>query len=106
MQRRFEHGFETFRGGYHRLLETCMRRRLAFIASFLGFCVASLGVLLPWLGRDFFPAVDAGSFKLHVRAPTGMRIEDTADLCDHIENWIRTQIPAAEVSSVIDNIGL
>jgi multidrug efflux pump subunit AcrB len=106
MQRRFEHGFETFRGGYHRLLETCMRHRLAFIGSFLAFCVASLGVLLPWLGRDFFPAVDAGSFKLHVRAPTGMRIEDTADLCDHIDNWIRAQIPAAEVSSIIDNIGL
>jgi multidrug efflux pump subunit AcrB len=106
MQRRFEHGFEIFRGGYHRLLETCMRRRLAFIAGFLAFCVGSMAVLLPWLGRDFFPAVDAGSFKLHVRGPTGMRIEDTADLCDHIENWLRTQIPAAEVSSVIDNIGL
>jgi multidrug efflux pump subunit AcrB len=106
MQRRFEHGFEAFRGGYHRLLEACMRHRFAFIASFLAFCVASLGVLLPWLGRDFFPSVDAGSFKLHVRAPTGMRIEDTADLCDHIDNWIRSQIPAAEVSSIIDNIGL
>jgi multidrug efflux pump subunit AcrB len=106
VQRRFEEAFEKFRGSYHRLLETCMRHRLAFIASFLAFCVASLGVLLPWLGRDFFPAVDAGSFKLHVRAPTGMRIEDTADLCDHIDNWIRTQIPAGEVSSIIDNIGL
>jgi multidrug efflux pump subunit AcrB len=106
MQRRFEEAFERFRNGYHRLLETSMRHRLVFIAAFLVFCLASLGVLLPWLGRDFFPAVDAGSFKLHVRAPTGMRIEDTADLCDHIENWMRTQIPAAEVSSIIDNIGL
>jgi multidrug efflux pump subunit AcrB len=106
MQRRFEHAFENFRGGYRRLLETAMRHRLIFIGGFLAFCLASLGVLIPWLGRDFFPAVDAGSFKLHIRGPIGMRIEDTADLCDHMETWMRTQIPASELSSIIDNIGL
>jgi multidrug efflux pump subunit AcrB len=106
MQRRFEHAFENFRGGYRRLLEASMRHRLIFISAFLLFCFASLGLLLPWLGRDFFPAVDAGSFKLHIRAPIGMRIEDTADLCDHMETWIRTQIPSSEVASIIDNIGL
>jgi len=65
-----------------------------------------LAILIPWLGQDFFPPVDAGSFKLHLRAPTGMRIEDTAFLCDMVENSIRREIPAAEVSSIIDNIGL
>jgi multidrug efflux pump subunit AcrB len=63
-------------------------------------------VLLPWLGRDFFPSVDSGTFKLHMRGPTGMRIEETANLCDQVEQSIRKEIPAAEVQSVIDNIGL
>src|SRR5205807_1382320 len=62
--------------------------------------------LIPWLGRDFFPSVDSGSFKLHLRAPTGMRIEETANLCDLVEQSIRHQIPASEVQNVIDNIGL
>ena len=106
MQRRFEEAFEGFRNRYHRLLETCMRHRLGFVAAFLAFCLASLAVLIPWLGRDFFPNVDAGSFKLHLRGPTSMRIEDTADLCDQIETWLRQQIPAAEIESIIDNIGL
>jgi multidrug efflux pump subunit AcrB len=63
-------------------------------------------VIVPWLGQDFFPVVDAGSFKLHMRGPTGMRIEDTAFLCDLVEDSIRKQIPASEVDSIIDNIGL
>ena len=61
---------------------------------------------MPWLGQDFFPAVDAGSFDLHLRAPTGMRIEDTAFLCDQVEDSIRREVPAAEISSILDNIGL
>jgi multidrug efflux pump subunit AcrB len=68
--------------------------------------VASLLLIIPWLGRDFFPGVDTGTFKLHVRGPTGMRIEDTAFLCDLVESSIRKQIPAHEVSTIIDNIGL
>jgi multidrug efflux pump subunit AcrB len=106
LQQRFEHGFERFRLAYGRLLELFLRHRTAFLLSFFAACLGSLAVLIPWLGQDFFPTVDAGSFKLHVRGPTGMRIEDTAFLCDQVENAIRHQIPAAEVQSVIDNIGL
>src|SRR6201988_1523487 len=71
---------------------------------FFAACLGSLAVILPWLGQYFFPAVDAGSFKLHMRGPTGMRIEDTAFLCDLVENSIRREIPAAEGKNVIDNI--
>jgi multidrug efflux pump subunit AcrB len=106
MQRRFEAAFESFRNHYHTLLDSCLRHRAAFLTIFFGFCLASLAILIPWLGQDFFPSVDAGSFKLHVRGPTGMRIEDTAFLCDLVENSIRRDIPTAEVSSIIDNIGL
>jgi multidrug efflux pump subunit AcrB len=69
-------------------------------------CLGSLAILIPWLGRDFFPNVDSGTFKLHLRAPTGMRIEQTANLCDLVEQFIRREIPSNEVQSVIDNIGL
>ena len=102
----FEAGFEKFRGANHRLLEGLLHHRRMFLAAFFAACLGSLAILVPWLGQDFFPSVDAGSFKLHVRGPTGMRIEDTAFLCDLVERSIRQQIPAAEVSSVIDNIGL
>ena len=106
LQRRFEASFERLRERYHRLLEFCLNHRRAFLAGFLAACLGSLAILIPWLGQDFFPSVDAGTFKLHLRGPTGMRIEETANLCDLVENSIRRQIPAAEVSSIIDNIGL
>jgi multidrug efflux pump subunit AcrB len=106
LQQRFEAGFEKFRESYHTLLETCLHHRRAFLTLFFAACLGSLAILIPWLGQDFFPSVDAGSFKLHLRGPTGMRIEDTAFLCDLVENSIRREIPAAEVSSIIDNIGL
>jgi multidrug efflux pump subunit AcrB len=106
LQRKFEAGFEEFRLGYRGVLERCLRYRRTFLLAFSTACLASLALIVPWLGQDFFPTVDAGSFKLHVRAPTGMRIEDTAFLCDLVEDSIRKQIPAAEVDSVIDNIGL
>lgn len=106
LQRRFEAGFERFRGAYHGLLERCLHHRRAFLLCFLAVCLGSLALIVPWLGQDFFPSVDAGSFKLHVRGPTGMRIEDTAFLCDLIENAIRHEIPAAEIQNIIDNIGL
>src|SRR5205807_561274 len=80
--------------------------RRAFLLAFFAACLGSLAVIVPWLGQDFFPAVDGGSFRLHVRGPTGMRIEDTAFLCDLVEDSIRKQVPASEVQSVIDNIGL
>jgi multidrug efflux pump subunit AcrB len=106
MQQKFERGFESFRERYHRLLEGCLHHRRVFLIAFFAACLGSLAIIVPWLGQDFFPSVDAGSFKLHLRAPTGMRIEDTAFLCDLVENSIRKQIPAAEVGSIIDNIGL
>jgi multidrug efflux pump subunit AcrB len=105
-QKRFEEAFENFRKSYRSLLESSLHHRRAFLITFFAFCLGSLAVLIPWLGRDFFPSVDSGAFKLHLRAPTGMRIEETANLCDLVEQSIRRQIPANEVQSVIDNIGL
>jgi multidrug efflux pump subunit AcrB len=106
VQKRFEEAFESFRQRYHGLLEFCLHHRSAFLIAFFVFCLGSLAILIPWLGQDFFPSVDSGTFKLHLRAPTGMRIEETANLCDLVEQSIRRQIPAGEVQSVIDNIGL
>ena len=106
LQKRFEGAFESFRRSYRSLLEISLHHRTAFLITFFAFCLGSLAILIPWLGRDFFPSVDSGTFKLHMRAPTGMRIEETANLCDLVERSIRQQIPATEVQSVIDNIGL
>jgi len=106
LQKRFEEAFEKFRHSLRGLLEICLHHRALFLLAFFVFCIGSVVVLLPWLGRDFFPSVDSGTFKLHMRAPTGMRIEETANLCDQVEQSIRKEIPAAEIQSVIDNIGL
>jgi CzcA family heavy metal efflux pump len=106
LQFRFEEGFERFRERYHRLLERCLENRRAFLVGFFAACVASVAFLVPWLGQDFFPGVDSGQFKLHIRARTGTRIEETARLCDLVEQSIREKIPAREISSIIDNIGL
>jgi multidrug efflux pump subunit AcrB len=106
VQRRFEAAFERMRESYRNLLERCLQHRRSFLVAFFAACLGSLAIIVPWLGQDFFPSVDAGSFKLHLRAPTGMRIEDTAFLCDQVENSIHRQIPASEVASIIDNIGL
>ncbi len=105
-QKRFEAGFEKFRRSYRGVLEFCLHHRRAFLITFFAASLGSLAIIVPWLGRDFFPSVDSGSFKLHLRAPTGMRIEETANLCDLVERSIRKQIPADEVHNVIDNIGL
>ena len=105
-QQKFGVAFEKFRAGYRGLLERCLQHRRAFLALFFAVCLGSLALIVPWLGQDFFPTVDAGSFKLHLRGPTGMRIEDTAFLCDRVEDSIRRHIPGSEVSSIIDNIGL
>ena len=106
LQKRFEAAFERFRGHYRGVLESCLQHRGIFLIAFFAMCLGSLAILIPWLGRDFFPNVDSGTFKLHVRAPTGMRIEQTANLCDLVEQFIRREIPSNEVQSVIDNIGL
>jgi multidrug efflux pump subunit AcrB len=106
LQQRFEEAFEKFRGSYRLMLEFCLEHRRIFLIAFFASCLGSLAMLLPWLGRDFFPSVDSGTFKLHLRAPTGMRIEETANLCDQVEQSIRQQLPAGEIHNVIDNIGL
>jgi multidrug efflux pump subunit AcrB len=105
-QQGFEAGFENFRHGYLRLLTLCVDFPAVFLVLFMVFALASVGLLLPSLGQDFFPSVDSGQFKIHVRARTGTRIEETALLCDHIDSTIREQVPAKEVVSIVDNIGL
>ena len=102
----FESGFESTRRAYLRLLTFCIDRAGAFLVIFLAVTVASIVVLTPWLGKDFFPSVDSGQFKIHVRAHTGTRIEETAALCDHIDSTIRSVIPPDELVTVMDNIGL
>jgi multidrug efflux pump subunit AcrB len=107
---RFQSGFERvfagFRDGYMRLLTLCMNFAGVFLIIFIVFAVGSVALLVPWLGQDFFPSVDAGQFKIHVRARTGTRIEETAALCDHIDRTIRQNIPADQVVTIVDNIGL
>ncbi len=104
-QRAFERGFEAARMGYLRTLETCIRRRRLFVPAFLALCGAAF-LLIPWLGRDFFPVTDAGQFNLHFRAKTGTRIEETARLGDLIETSMREAIPPTDLASIIDNIGV
>ena len=105
MQAKFESGFERFRHSYHGILQGAVRHRKIFTVCFLAFCVLSFA-LLPFVGEDFFPRVDSGEFKFHIRAPIGTRIEETASLCDQIESDIRETIPSSELTSIVDNIGL
>ena len=105
LQHGFEKAFDRFRNAYSNLLGTVLKHRAAFAIGFLSFCVASW-LLVPFLGQNFFPAVDAGTFRLHVRAPTGTRIEQTAKLVDEVEAAIRRQVPANELEGMLDNIGL
>ena len=105
VQQTLDRGFLRMRDGYRSLLDRAVSSRTLFAGAFLGFCVVSM-FLVRWVGEDFFPSVDTGQFKLHVRGPTGLRIEETAALCDHVEASIRQVIPPSEISSLIDNIGL
>jgi multidrug efflux pump subunit AcrB len=102
----FESGFSRMRLGYLRLLTLCVDNARVFLVLFTLFALGSVGLLTPPLGQDFFPAVDSGQFKIHVRARTGTRIEETAALCDRIDQSIRGQIPAKELVTIVDNIGL
>ncbi len=101
----FDRKFEKFREGYHRLLEWVLARRLITGAAFLAFALASVG-LLTVVGENFFPYVDSGQMRLHVRCPTGTRIEEAAAVFASIERDIRRVIPAQELDSILDNIGL
>ena len=105
MQGYFELGFEKLRNSYRGVLQQCLAHRVIFPLIFLALCGASF-FLVPWLGQDFFPSVDAGEIKLHMRAPTATRIEETSALCADVERVVREVIPPQEIQSVIDNIGL
>ena len=106
---RFQHGFERYfeatRQGYSRILSAAMRSRLVFVSGFLTFALASL-VLVPFLGQNFFPDVETVQIRLHVRGPTGLRIEETGKLFTRIEDTIRDTAGAKAVASMVDNIGL
>src|ERR1700733_8921232 len=102
---RFERGFDRFRGRYVESLDWCLHHRLLFGSLFLAFCAATM-VLVPFLGSDLFPTVDSGQLRLHVRAPIGTRVEETAAICDRVEAAIRKTIPPEELSGILDNIGL
>jgi len=104
LQRGFEARFEWLRTGYHDLLALAIEHRRRFVGGFLGFIAVSF-LLAPFLGRNFFPQVDGGQMLLHVRAPVGMRIEETAARFSEVEKAIREVIPPAEVAAVVDNIG-
>ena len=104
-QQGFERIFERVRDRYHALLQGFVFRRKIFIPSFLGICILVFA-LLPFLGEDFFPDTDSGQFILHVRGPSGMRIEETARLFDLVEDQIRKEIPASQIDNILDNIGL
>ncbi len=101
----FNASFEKFRAGYSVILEAVLERRRLFAGVFLGFCALSC-CLAFILGRDFFPSVDGGQIRLHMRLPTGTRIEETARVADEVEAVIRTLVPAAELGTVLDNLGV
>ena len=103
--RGFDRGFERFKDGYRNLLGKFIARR-GFALACVVIMVASSLLLLPVVGEDFFPAVDAGMMKMHVRAPSGMRVEQTERVVDEIERAIRGIIPAGEMDQISDNIGL
>jgi multidrug efflux pump subunit AcrB len=106
---RFQQGFERcfahIRDVYYSLLVLAIESRRLFVIGFMGIVLVSFA-LVPWLGRDFFPSVDAGQIKMHVRGQIGTRIEETAKLFDQVEQDIRQTIPPAELGSIVDNMGL
>jgi multidrug efflux pump subunit AcrB len=103
--RAFDARFERIRGGYAIILAEVLSRRRAFAGLFLGFCALSC-CLVFILGRDFFPSVDAGQIRLHMRLPSGARIEETARVADEVEGVIRTIVPPAELGTILDNLGV
>jgi multidrug efflux pump subunit AcrB len=103
--RAFDRQFERVRGAYTVALASLLEKRGVFGVAFLVFCLVSCG-LFPFLGRDFFPSVDAGQIRLHIRAPTGTRIEETARLADDVEAAIREYVPKEELETVLDNLGV
>ncbi|CAM2143898.1 Efflux RND transporter permease subunit [Pararobbsia alpina] len=105
LYKRFDHQFERMRAAYIVILSTLLVRRRVFATGFLGFCLASV-LLVFALGEDFFPTVDAGDIRMHMRAPTGTRIEETARLADEVEKVVREVVPTKELATILDNLGL
>jgi multidrug efflux pump subunit AcrB len=105
LYRSFDAQFERVRRAYTLALSAALSHRRPFIILFLGFCLLSC-LLYPVLGRDFFPNVDAGQIRLHMRAPTGTRIEETARLADQVEATIRELVPPDQLETILDNLGL
>ncbi|KVD83579.1 RND transporter [Burkholderia stagnalis] len=101
---RFNHAFERLRASYIVLLSMLLVRRRFYAMGFLGFCVLSTGLVFA-LGRDFFPNADSGNIRLHMRAPTGYRIEETARLADQVERVVREVVPPDELGAIVDNLG-
>ncbi len=104
-QRAFESGFEYVRASYRDLLMLAMKSRAVFTLGFLAFVAASF-LLVPFIGRNFFPAVDTGSILMHVRAPIGTRVEESANQFAELQKVIRKIIPPAEIETMTDNIGM
>jgi multidrug efflux pump subunit AcrB len=104
-QVRFEESFANFREGYRNLLALAMTRRRLFVVGFVAVTLLSF-VLVPFLGSDFFPSVDAGQITLHVRPPIGTRLENTTQLFARIEADIRSVIPRKELDAIVDNMGM
>lgn len=102
----FENHFTAFQHNYYELLYRVLNNTKVFIVGFLLFIIFSLLLIWPWLGSNFFPAVDAGQIKLHIRAPTGTRVEETAKIVGKIDNTIRKIIAAEELDNIVDNIGV
>ncbi|MBH3391714.1 efflux RND transporter permease subunit [Pseudomonas putida] len=104
-QRGFEVRFEQLRQRYQSVLEAALRRRKAFLLGFMAVVMLSFG-LVPFIGSNFFPSVDSGQVLMHVRVPVGTRVEETASRFAEIEEAIRSVIPAEEINTLVDNIGL
>src|SRR5437773_3222363 len=104
-QRGFERSFSRFRERYRAWLAACLKHRASFALLFIAFCGGSW-LLVRELGADFFPAVDAGQFRLHLRARTGTRIEETAQLVNQVDAVIRDEVPPRELAGILDNIGV
>ena len=105
VQRLFERGFHAFREAYRALVEGVLARRGLFALGFLGFCLGSL-LLVSQIGQDFFPKVDAGQFRLHLRTRSGTRLEETVRLVEKVEETIRSVVPKNELGGILDNIGI
>ncbi|PEH82708.1 efflux RND transporter permease subunit [Burkholderia gladioli] len=104
-QRGFEARFERVRSRYRALLELALAHRKPFVSVFFGFVLVSFA-LVPLLGQNFFPSVDAGQIVMHVRAPVGTRVERTAEILARVQQAVRGIIPPAELGTMVDNMGL